>query len=81
MKEEIKKHNEHVLRTCKQEQARFGTRERQVRSNQRIRTKGVQVETAKKRLIFYYLQLTLSAKNHAAQVLAIHKALLAQVAI
>lgn len=38
MKEEIKKHNEHVLRTCKQEQARFGTRERQVRSNQRIRT-------------------------------------------
>ena len=37
MKEDLKKHNEHVLRTCEQEQARFATRERQVRSNQRMR--------------------------------------------
>lgn len=37
MKEDIKKHNEHVLRTCEQEQARFASRERQVRSNQRMR--------------------------------------------
>ena len=37
MKEDLKKHNEHVLHTCEQEQARFATRERQVRSNQRMR--------------------------------------------
>ena len=37
MKEDLKKHSEHVLRTCEQEQARFATRERQVRSNQRMR--------------------------------------------
>ena len=37
MKDEIKKHNEEAFKTSRAEQDRFGARERQVRSNQRIR--------------------------------------------
>ena len=37
MKNDIKAHNEQVLNACRQEQARFASRERQVRSGQRIR--------------------------------------------